>query len=872
MKQKTKKTIELVNFLHHLINKKKLLKSNQSIVLAISGGQDSISLFFICLQLKDQWNWKLSIIYCNHLWQKDSFYTMLHIFKLAYLLNIPIYLTVTLQKIFTEQKARNWRSFTFQRITGFYLFSVIVLGHSKSDRVETGLFNLFRGSSTKGVSSLNWTKVILKGCFFKLSKIQLNQTFNKNLIKIPNKNTFFVGEGIQGILVPFVFKENKKSQIFVSSLSENIKNFNKICYRITKNPSVELSLLKPMILQIDLTHNVKDENNNINVFNSLKPKQLKNYTPLTSPFNSALIKILFLFGSQVEDFFPSKRKYITLTKILFLFGDVRHLAKIPFLLSKEYKEGPSNSDKNSIFVSIFVKDLSVLMSEAEFASLLYETGALKQSNLFLRDLSIYFMSNKNKSLTSYVLKLTLDKQEYFPDKAKANFNKSDRNLKETKRNFLFPCLDKSLIKTSFLFLIYYRFVRINQRRNTSNTSSTKIFVILAEPRKDFFFKRKSPKLVNKNSRTNIIKKFLIYKVGVDFKCKFKNSEKKKKLILQNRQKNLFRKQHHIFAMNLMETFVYTNTIRKEEKQKNNVKMKTLLTKTRPFFIFFSGKQASCIPSKNTIFVKRRNTKFLSRLYKHEYILVRPFLSLTRFDLKKICNSWKIPLFPDQSNQRLQYQRNRIRKQILPTLRFFFNPQIDTTIFQFIEIINSEQEYMDFITARIVKEIQYKKETRVELETSFLALLPIALRRKVMKQLLEKIMKKSLKFFDIEKLLQQVSIKRGLIRQEATFPIKKQQKKIKFITFDVRQSQSTIQTFKKHGFPKENNCCAKRDHGFVSSLFKKGNLEIKSIIQKDLLVNLINKKKGIYKEYTLVFFPKIGSIFLQSQRIFFIKKK
>ncbi len=65
-------------------------------------------------------------------------------------------------------------------------------------------------------------------------------------------------------------------------------------------------------------------------------------------------------GSQIEDFLPSKRKYITK-------GDVKLLAKIPFLLGKERpslnkntvfvrscKEGPSNN--------IFVKDLSVLMS------------------------------------------------------------------------------------------------------------------------------------------------------------------------------------------------------------------------------------------------------------------------------------------------------------------------------------------------------------------------------------------------------------------------------------------------------------------------------------------------------------------------------
>ena len=185
MKQKT---IELVNFLHQLLIKKKLLKSNQSLILAISGGQDSISLLFIFIQLKDQWNWKLSIIYCNHLWQKDSFYTMLHLFKLSYLLDLPLYLAVTLQKVLTEQKARNWRSLTFQRITGFYLFSVIVTGHSKSDRIETGFFNLFRGSGTQGVSSLNWTKVKIKESNFKLNK----KNYKQISIKSETKKKFLV--------------------------------------------------------------------------------------------------------------------------------------------------------------------------------------------------------------------------------------------------------------------------------------------------------------------------------------------------------------------------------------------------------------------------------------------------------------------------------------------------------------------------------------------------------------------------------------------------------------------------------------------------------------------------------------------------------
>ena len=822
MKQKTKKTVELVNFLHHILNKKKLLKSNQSMVLAISGGQDSISLFFIFLQLKDQWNWKLSIIYCNHLWQKDSFYTMLHLFKLAYLLNIPIYLTVTLQNIFTEQKARNWRSLTFQRITGFYLFSLIVLGHSKSDRVETGLFNLFRGSSTKGVSSLNWTKVVLKDCFFKLSKTQLNQTSNKNNIFVKTEFTFWERKNTnlkqkqplrqcifclgQGPYIAFrifyfvgdvkssksfwlwlltspsniafgdvkmsekryaqLFTDKSLNNYYTNSFSENIKNSNKIYHKKTKNTSVLIHLLRSMISQIDLTNNIKNENKNINIFKSLKPKQLKNYTLLQKKSKKNKKKIHL-----------KQKKNKNVTHFYFFFCTL------------------------FFFVLKF----------------------------FLTNCSIYLISNKSRTLVYYVLKLNHAKREYFTDKEKMNFNKYNKNWKETKKNL---CMDKFLIKT------------YDKKKNTTLDKKNKKKKTKKQKNKKYIFFFLLP--LNKKSITNIIKKFLMRKVEVHFKRKFltktflcaaklrillyfffkkklkknraacaaslvkilgQNFKSKEFIKYQNQKKRFKNFQHHIFASNLLDTFIYINnyyTIGKEKKQNRR---KQALTKTLVYnrykretlFLVRSKEQSKALPYIAEGDVRRGNalpyiaegdvrrgnrlppfggnaSKFLSRLYKHEYLLVRPFLSLTRFDLKKVCNSWKIPLFPDQSNQKLKYQRNRIRKQILPTLRFFFNPQIDTTISQFIEIINSEQEYMNFITGRIVKKIQYKKETVVQLETSFLAVLPIALRRMVIKQFLEKIMngRSPFKFFDIEKLLQQVSISRGLIRQED----KKEEKKKK----------------------------------------------------------------------------------------------
>ena len=783
MKQKT---IELVNFLEHLINKKTLVKSNQSIILAISGGQDSISLLFIFIQLKNQWNWKLNIIYCNHLWQKDSFYTMLHLFKLAYLLNIPIYLAVTLQKVLTEQKARNWRSLTFQRITGFYLFSVIVTGHSKSDRIETGLFNLFRGSGTQGVGSLNWTKVILKNYFFKLNKTNLKKNYIEPETKTkvlsmrsetnPDKPTVcfrFVKAAHTALC------ETKTSFLLEGALVLICHELLKKCYKTEKKTLVELDLLKPIVSKIHLSDNQKNTINVSNSINFLKLKQL-NKSGITN-----IIKKFLVYRIEVHfkyNFRNRQNKNIFLLKSKQNHMPMRSQAAHTALCETPWLEGASAFASSSFILKKKLMPDALCQTVSFQTKFLLERGITFEKKVFC--LIIFYLEKKTDAPACHLLRTEknwLQKETVWQrgirHQAKGMLLSNQGVWQKAKGKDKKSLLEK---KKSSKGLSNLRFEKSSMRS-------------LAALR--FLFssgiRQPKPHIHNYPLDNNSCASYL--KVSSHpFKIQYFNQ--------LYSQVNIYN-----FITDLTNTFAYINTNIKKKIQKDNVN-------TADFFI---------------------ETLFLSRSFQNEYLLVRPFLSLTRFDLKKICNSWKIPLFPDQSNQKLKYQRNRIRKQILPALRFFFNPQIDTTLYQFIEILKGEQEYMDFLTTRLVNEIQYKKQTTVELETSFINVLPLPIRRKVIKQFLEKILKKNYKFFDVEKFLQQIFMSKTMIKQEDALLSKKDQKKRneKKITF----------------------------------------LETNQIIQQDVLVNLINQKKGRYKIYKLIFFPKIATIFLQSHRTFFIKR-
>ena len=156
--KKSNAIISLINQTNKTITNQNIIKSRQFILITISGGQDSLCLFFILLQLKKQWKWGLGICYCNHFWQIDSFYTNSLVFKLGLLFSIPAYLNLPSEDIFSEQKSRTWRYRQFERLNYFYNYDIIVTGHTATDRIETILLHLTRGTSTRGLSTLNWIR------------------------------------------------------------------------------------------------------------------------------------------------------------------------------------------------------------------------------------------------------------------------------------------------------------------------------------------------------------------------------------------------------------------------------------------------------------------------------------------------------------------------------------------------------------------------------------------------------------------------------------------------------------------------------------------------------------------------------------------
>nr|YP_010933194.1 hypothetical chloroplast RF62 [Nitella hyalina]APP89466.1 hypothetical protein [Nitella hyalina]WKT08440.1 hypothetical chloroplast RF62 [Nitella hyalina] len=150
--------IDFLNRIDHILIERKLLLSRQKVLIAVSGGRDSIILLILLLQLRSNWEWEIGVINCNHMWNDFSRIASSHVSQLAYQMKVNYYQSVSPCYYRKEQKARRWRYKVFQRVAYLHGYDIIITAHTASDRVETLLYNFFKGSSTDGLQSLSWKR------------------------------------------------------------------------------------------------------------------------------------------------------------------------------------------------------------------------------------------------------------------------------------------------------------------------------------------------------------------------------------------------------------------------------------------------------------------------------------------------------------------------------------------------------------------------------------------------------------------------------------------------------------------------------------------------------------------------------------------
>ena len=152
---------------HHLLHKviiddKAFIPNGIKLLIAVSGGQDSMALLTLLEDIKDYHNWEIHVWHGDHQWHTKSSIYAEELKKFCSDKKIIFYSDkADYIEVCTEEKARNWR---YQKLcnTANKLVKTknptdqvyILTGHTSSDNAETFLLNLARGSNYKGLTGI----------------------------------------------------------------------------------------------------------------------------------------------------------------------------------------------------------------------------------------------------------------------------------------------------------------------------------------------------------------------------------------------------------------------------------------------------------------------------------------------------------------------------------------------------------------------------------------------------------------------------------------------------------------------------------------------------------------------------------------------
>ena len=144
--------------IHRTIRLRNLLERNQRLLIAVSGGQDSLCLSKLMLDLQPKWGWYIGIAHCDHCWREDSQANANYVKQISHNWDIPFYLETASQSLPSEAAARNWRYEALLKIANQNNYQCIITGHTATDRAETLVYNLMRGSGADGLQALTWQR------------------------------------------------------------------------------------------------------------------------------------------------------------------------------------------------------------------------------------------------------------------------------------------------------------------------------------------------------------------------------------------------------------------------------------------------------------------------------------------------------------------------------------------------------------------------------------------------------------------------------------------------------------------------------------------------------------------------------------------
>ena len=221
------------------MQEKRYFQNHRKVLVAVSGGLDSMTLFHLLYQNREELEIELGIAHVNHKQRPESNMEEKELSNFAQQLGVKFF-SSNFSGDFSEEKARQFRYRFFEEIMLAEGYTALVTAHHADDQAETVFMRLIRGARLRHLSGMTEVQSFANGELIRLLLHFHKQDF-PDILHFEDKSNFqndYLRNRIRNLYLPSLEKENPRFKDSLISLGKEVENLQTALSHLTQGLDV----------------------------------------------------------------------------------------------------------------------------------------------------------------------------------------------------------------------------------------------------------------------------------------------------------------------------------------------------------------------------------------------------------------------------------------------------------------------------------------------------------------------------------------------------------------------------------------------------------------------------------------------------------